>query len=224
MAYAPLLDAAQSDDPEVAWRAELLLERLRETVDEKLLLSRDEDLIVTTGSQISGAIELETLHVDTALFGEQRVTLALLRRMSLGNGEDEELGPVSPDPGTLHQYQNQVGTTLLFRVSGPQPGQQRGAIWGTDTYTLDSSLAAAAVHCGAVAPGQTKVVSVTILGPQNGFVGSNRNGIVSQDWPQYPGAFVVKPVKGGQNPNAPPRLRGPVSLVPQCSLNPPAER
>ncbi len=192
VAYAPLLAAARHEDPEVAWRAESLLERLRETVDRQLLISRDEDSIVTANSQIAGTIELETLRVDTALFGEQQIKLALLRRLSFGSESNEEQGPVAPDPGTLHKYQNQVGKTLRFRVTGPAPGQQRGSVWGSNVYTLDSSLALAAVHSGAVAPGQTKVVSVTILGPQNAFVGSNRNGIVSSNWGQYPGAFVVK--------------------------------
>lgn len=207
VAYTPLLEAAKSKDPEVARRAELLLERLRETVDEQLLLSRDKDTILTENSQIAGTIQLEALHVETGLFGEQQIKLALLRRLSFGSEGNDQLGPVLPDPGTLAKYTNQIGKTMLFRVTGPAPGRQHVPVWGTGMYTLDSNLALAAVHCGAVAPGQTKVVSVTIMGPQNRFVGSNRNGITTTNWAQYPAAFVVKPAKGAQNPNAPLGLR-----------------
>ncbi len=197
LAYAPLTAAAKSEDAEVAWRAEQLLERIQQTVDEQLLFNREEDSIVTAKSQITGNIELDTLRVDTAVFGEQEIKLALLRRLSLGQETNAALGPVAPDPGTLHKYQNQLGQTMLFRVTGSGPGKPRGALWGTNVYTLDSSLAMAAVHSGALAPGETGVVSVTIMGPQNRFVGSQNNGIVSADWGQYPGSFVVKPVAAG---------------------------
>ncbi len=207
VAYAPLIEAAKNEDQEVAWRAEQLVERLRDSVDERLLDSRDQDRVVTASSQIAGTIDLDALRVETALFGEQHIQLALVRHLGLPGEAEDSMGPVEADPGTLHKYQNQMGQTLLFRVTGPQPVAQKGAVWGTNVYTLDSSLAAAAVHAGAVAPGQTAVVAVMIAGPQNGFAGSNRNGITSQNWGQYPGAFVFKPVKGGRNMRAPLQLR-----------------
>ena len=45
---------------------------------------------------------------------------------------------------------DQVGQTYFFRVQG----EDRGNLWGTDVYTGDSSLAAAALHAGAVKAGK----------------------------------------------------------------------
>jgi len=80
---------------------------------------------------------------------------------------------------------------FFFRVTGAA----EGSLWGTDTYTLDSSLAVAAVHSGAVRPGQTGVVKVTILGPQPAFQGTVQSGVTSQDYGHYDGSYRVKRVR-----------------------------
>jgi hypothetical protein len=66
-----------------------------------------------------------------------------------------------------------------------------GGLWGTDVYTLDSNLALAAVHAGALKPGQAGTVKVKILGPQPAFQGSVRNGITSSPYGPYNGGFKV---------------------------------
>ena len=50
----------------------------------------------------------------------------------------------------------------------------------------------AAMHAGLLQSGQSKVVGVTILGPQANFTGSRRNNITSGDWTNYPGGFRFK--------------------------------
>ena len=70
-------------------------------------------------------------------------------------------------------------------------GSSGGALWGTDIYTLDSSLSVAAVHMGVLKPGQTGYVRVTILGPTANFSGSTRNGLSSSNFQNYPGAYKV---------------------------------
>ncbi len=65
----------------------------------------------------------------------------------------------------------------------------QGFVWGTDTYTLDSSLALTAVHAGVLKTGQTGVVRVKILGPQAGFQGSTRNGVTSMPYGFYNGGY-----------------------------------
>lgn len=53
-------------------------------------------------------------------------------------------------------------------------------VWGTDLYTTDSAVCAAAVHGGAIAAtGGT--VRVTGAPGQARYVGSTRNGITSMD-------------------------------------------
>lgn len=192
-AYPALAEAQNSEDPEVAFRAEQLLEKLRQTVPEDRWEVRSRDVVYVDGSTIGGALAMDALRVETAQFGEQRLKLSDLTSIRAPGAGDDGAGHVLPDPGSLSQYQGQVGKTLAFRVTGAAAGAAftggPGAVWGTDLYTLDSSLALAAVHAGAVRPGQERVVRVTILGPQQNFQGSTRNGISSSPWGQFPGAF-----------------------------------
>lgn len=66
-----------------------------------------------------------------------------------------------------------------------------GALWGTDTYTDDSSLPAAVVHAGLLPAGQRGTVVVRISGPQSSFTGSSRHGIVSAEYGAYDGSFQL---------------------------------
>jgi LCCL domain len=79
------------------------------------------------------------------------------------------------------------GTTFYFRVTGASDGM----LWGTDVYTGDSALAAAAVHAGAVKAGETAVVRVTVMPPLTQYQGSVRNGITSHDYGRFGTAYRV---------------------------------
>lgn len=70
-----------------------------------------------------------------------------------------------------------------------------GPIYGTDIYTDDSSICAAAVHAGSLSYGSAGMVTIEIRPGQSQYVGSNRQGNVSQSWSAFPGSFVV--VSGG---------------------------
>jgi hypothetical protein len=194
VAYPALvaISAAQSDDAEVVHRAELLVDQIRKTLPPEELEVREYDLVYTSKSQIGGTIDLPSLKVETGPFGQQQVKLDMLRRIATGATEEQVVGNVLPDPGTLSSYQGQVGKTVYFRVAAPAAGNRNGFVWGTDVYTLDSTLWMAAVHAGLLQPGQTKVLGVTLLGPQNAFAASNRNGITSGNWANYPGGFRFK--------------------------------
>jgi len=78
-----------------------------------------------------------------------------------------------------------VGATYYFRVTG----DANGSVWGTDVYTGDSSLAAAAVHAGLVKVGETVVVKVTVEQPLNQYQGSLRYGVTSHDFGPYATAY-----------------------------------
>jgi hypothetical protein len=56
-------------------------------------------------------------------------------------------------------------------------------------YSLDSTLALAAVHAGVLKPGQAGTVRVKILGPQPNLAASIRHGVTSQPFGPYPGSF-----------------------------------
>jgi hypothetical protein len=95
-----------------------------------------------------------------------------------------------PDPGSLANYGNRVGSVCYFRVTG----SAKGPLWGTDVYTSDSLLATAAVHAGVLKNQQTGIVKVTLLPGQASYQGAMRNGVVSQPWQSFPASFTVTPV------------------------------
>jgi len=78
-----------------------------------------------------------------------------------------------------------VGATYYFRVTGDAAGQ----VWGTDVYTGDSTLAAAAVHAGLVKIGETAVVRATVEQPLTQYQGSDRNGVTSREFGHYGTAY-----------------------------------
>ena len=97
-----------------------------------------------------------------------------------------------PDPGLLTEFgADEFGRTMLFEVVG----RTDGSVWGTDVYTADSRLAAAAVHAGVVRAGERGLVRVRIdTGDGVEFVGSARNGVTTYDFANYPTAYRVERV------------------------------
>ncbi|HZT79742.1 MAG TPA: LCCL domain-containing protein [Gemmataceae bacterium] len=188
-AYPALQLAARSKDPEVARRAEAILDKIRETVSEEDLQVREYDVVETGHSRISGRIESATLKANTSQFGEVQLKLADVRSLrSLAAGPGGEVPTnVLPDPGNLVNYQNQIGQKFAFRVTGALVGN----CWGSDVYTTDSTLAVAAVHAGVVRPGQTGVVKVMILASPPAFQGSTRNGVTTANYGAYRGAYQI---------------------------------
>lgn len=98
----------------------------------------------------------------------------------------------APDPGNVVKLRGQNGKAFLFEVTGAASG----GVWGTDIYTDDSSLAAAAVHAGVLLAGQKGVVKVTILPGEAKYSGSLRNAITTGDYGAWEGSFKVEAVKG----------------------------
>jgi hypothetical protein len=198
-AYLPLLKASRSGDPALAPIAGEVLQELRAQVPAEALNLREDDLIVTPDTKIAGQITMPALKLRTAQFGEVEMKLAdgrSLRHQSLlaAEPEPEQESGVLPDPGNLKAYEQRIGETLSFSVTGSLAG---GSIWGTDTYTTDSRLAMAAVHAGILKEGETGVVKVKIVAGQPSYAGSARNGITSSGYGGYGGSYeIVKPGKG----------------------------
>lgn len=113
------------------------------------------------------------------------------RQKQLSNDEIRALldqGFLASDaPARIQDLCDTPGTTYYFRVTGASDG----SLWGTDVYTGDSALAAAAVHAGAVKPGETAVVRITVVRPLNHYQGSVRNGVTSHDYQRYGTAYRV---------------------------------
>ncbi len=81
------------------------------------------------------------------------------------------------------------GTTLKFKC--PASGKE-SAVWGTDIYTLDSSICNAAVHAGKLKLESGGPVTIELRPGESSYKGSTRNGIKTNDYGQYGSSFVVK--------------------------------
>ena len=191
--YPTLKEAAKSTDAEASKRAEELIEKLEATVPKKRLELPEHDVVHTELSKIAGKILSPTLRARSFTFGDVPLKLSDVSAMSVSGFKTvEEVVNALPDPGTLSNYgqPQHLGKTYVFRVTGAVGG---GTVWGTGNYTLDSTLAMAAVHMGVVKAGQTGNVRVTILPAMAGFIGSTQNGVTTHPYANYPGAYQIHP-------------------------------
>lgn len=102
-----------------------------------------------------------------------------------------ELNYVASDaPMSMHTLCDKVGATYYFRITGVTEGQ----VWGTDTYTRDSVLGAAAVHAGLLKPGQTAVLRLVVVPPLPSYPGSTRNGVTTSDYGDFPQAWTLSAI------------------------------
>ncbi len=67
-----------------------------------------------------------------------------------------------------------------------------GSVWGTDVYTLDSSICNAAVHAGKFTLESGGPVTIELRPGESAYKGSSRNGIKTNDYGAYGRSFVVK--------------------------------
>lgn len=106
-----------------------------------------------------------------------------------------------PDPGVPNFEVYEIGRVLYYETVGTVVGNVRG----TDVYTVDSLLAAAAVHAGVLGPGEKGIVKVTVMPAQFEFLGSDRNGVSSIESGELPVAFRVdKVTAASENPETQP--------------------
>ena len=87
------------------------------------------------------------------------------------------------------------GSVLFLSIKGDASASS--SLWGTDIYTLDSNVAAAAVHAGLLANGQTGTVAVIICDGLPSYSGSSRNGVTSNSWGSYGLSFKFIPISQG---------------------------
>jgi hypothetical protein len=81
------------------------------------------------------------------------------------------------------------GKTYKFKC--PAAGKE-SSVWGTDVYTLDSSICTAAVHAGKFALETGGPVTIELRPGESAYKGSTRNGITTNDYGPYGSSFVVK--------------------------------
>jgi hypothetical protein len=83
----------------------------------------------------------------------------------------------------------EVSKTVKF--SCPAGGKE-STVWGTDTYTLDSSICTAAVHVGKFTRESGGTVEIELRPGESSYQGTTRNGITTNDYGKYGSSFVVK--------------------------------
>lgn len=190
-AYFQLLKAVKHPDAEISRRAEESVRYLQQKLPAGQLEPRENDVITTDDSKISGKLVSPALRVQTLMFGEQTLRLTDVRSLrSMTAASIEEVANAPAGPANLMAYQNQFGKEVVFTVTGPQANGQQMAVWGTDIYTLDSNLGAAALHAGLVQAGQSSVVRVRVVASPQQFAGTLRNGVSTAPYATYPsGAF-----------------------------------
>ncbi len=89
---------------------------------------------------------------------------------------------------TASAYKTQIGKQFDFFIPGGNT--YWGNVWGTDIYTHDCSIMAAAIHAGIIRPETGGIVTIEIKPGQMSYKGSTRNGISSNDYGQWDGSFV----------------------------------
>jgi hypothetical protein len=85
------------------------------------------------------------------------------------------------------EFRDRVGERFGFTC--PQDGFAH-TVWGTDTYTDDSSVCTAAVHAGEIDFEQGGTVVIEMQDGQDSYTGSQRNDVTTLDYGQWPGGFT----------------------------------
>jgi len=65
-----------------------------------------------------------------------------------------------------------------------------GSLWGTDTYTSDSSICTAAVHAGRISRADGGVVKIQIQSGAASYTASTRNGVTSSSYGSYSASYT----------------------------------
>lgn len=103
-----------------------------------------------------------------------------------------EVTTVHNDPGSPRRWADPEQKIYHVLVTGTT----QGSVWGTDEYTTDSTIAAAAVHAGIVPVGETRVVKLEIIPGRESYAGSDRHGVVSRSWKSFENSFRLEKVAG----------------------------
>jgi hypothetical protein len=70
-----------------------------------------------------------------------------------------------------------------------EAGGTLGSVWGTGTYTDDSSICTAAVHAGLITTAEGGEVTFRLVAGQESYQGSSANGVDSSDYGSWGASF-----------------------------------
>ena len=102
-------------------------------------------------------------------------------------------GPRLDAAPAFSSLRGKAGEVLYISLTG----STAGVVWGSDVYTDDSALPAAAVHAGVLKDGESGVVRITIAPADDVYTGSIRNGVETQNYGEWGGSFRIERVPEG---------------------------
>ena len=91
------------------------------------------------------------------------------------------------NPGNMTSYSSQINKIYGVLVTA----SSSGSLWGTETYTGDSTIARAVIHMGLAKEGETVLVKIQILPGQSSYVGTTQNGITSNNYGSYSSSYKI---------------------------------
>ena len=93
---------------------------------------------------------------------------------------------------TATHFRGQNGQHYAYNcpVPGPKDDVSGDDVWGTTTYTDDSSVCAAAVNYGLITTKAGGTVTIEIEPGAKSYAGSNRNGTTTESYGKWSGSFV----------------------------------
>lgn len=103
-------------------------------------------------------------------------------------------------------------TNQTFPLVCP-PGGRPATVWGSGTYTDDSSICSAGVHAGLITFEEGGTIVLTPRGGRDSYSGSTRNGVTSEDYGEWEGSFVLEAAPAPPPPPPPPPETAPTIAV-----------
>jgi phage baseplate assembly protein gpV len=131
--------------------------------------------------------------VAIAMFGMGRQMILEQRAKQFEESarlRDLEMLQVVSEAGWSYSAQSLRGRIgRRFAIRCPRLGRA-AAVWGTGTYTDDSSVCTAAVHAGLITFADGGVVTVEVRPGSEAYAGSERHGVETRGFGSWSGSFV----------------------------------
>lgn len=152
---------------------------LGERADDPAVVETTDDL------RLAGVLGARTLQVRSAALGARTIALADVRELRAQAEPAAKIArrpSAQPAPATIDDVPglaSKPGTVVRYEIEG---ALTMGPVYGTGTYSTDSSLVNAAVHAGLVRVGERVTVEIEVLGEVPSFQPSTQHGVTSLEW------------------------------------------
>lgn len=128
---------------------------------------------------------------DAATSNKKQTTTTSSTTTAPSGGDADEIATAWS--ATAAEHQDRIGETFPFSCP---PGGEAHSVWGTGTYTADSSVCTAAVQVGLITFAEGGDVTIEIAAGQASYDGGRANGVTSVRYGSFGGSFTF--------PDAPP--------------------